>query len=159
MMLRHVFILLLSSLSTGTNADNPASEFSPSLIIEVFNHGPIPASEFTVPGTQVKLQNLKLADDINAQSPDFDFEPNNPESLNSVKKQAAVWMRSPQGQAHQKQLREAWKPVERLFDCGIEKLPAITFENCKYVVYGTTNVRQALADYTAQRRNRGVTYE
>ena len=34
-----------------------------------------------------------------------------------------------------------------MYQCGISKVPAIAFNKCRYVIYGLTDIKQAVQEY------------
>lgn len=115
------------------------------LMIEVFNHGPLVVA--AIPNTHISVINLREADDINEQAPLFTFDPKNPDGQAQAQQQVIDWAKSPAGKAHRERLHQSWRAVEHLYNCGIEKVPAIAFEHCAYVIYGTTDIVRAIRDF------------
>lgn len=117
------------------------------LMIEIFNHGPLVVA--AIPNTHITVINLREADEINEQAPRFTFDPKNPDGQAQAEQQVIEWAKSPAGKAHRVRLHQSWRAVEHLYNCGIEKVPAIAFDHCRYVIYGTTDVVMALRDFQA----------
>ena len=121
-----------------------AEEF-PVTEIEVFNHGPlvVPA----IANAHITVINVRESDEINEQAPHFTFDPKNPDGQAQAEQQVIEWVKSPAGKAHRDRLHRSWRAVEHLYNCGIEKVPAIAFEHCAFVIYGTTDIVRAIHDF------------
>lgn len=128
---------------------------TPTTQITVFNRGPV--SVPNIPNTTIRVINVREGDDINEQAPHFSFNPNDPDGQAKAEQQVKEWAQSPQGLAHRARLRQAWRSIETLYNCGIEKVPAVAFEGCRYVVYGTSDVLKAVQDYDDFRKTLGKT--
>lgn len=118
--------------------------------IDVFVHGAIATP--SIPNTHITVINVREAEEINEQAPQFHFDPNDPQGQAVAEQKVMTWAKSPAGKAHRLRLRQSWNKVEHLFNCGIEKVPAIAFERCTYVIYGTTDVVKAVQDYDEFKR-------
>lgn len=53
----------------------------------------------------------------------------------------------PQYQQHVESVRKAYLPYQIMGELGISRLPAIVFNKGTHVVYGTTDIMQAIEDY------------
>jgi len=123
--------------------------------IWVFTNGPLNPPE--IPKTEITVLNVREGDALNEQAPRFVFNPNDPNGHVAAQNKVIEWAKSPEGRAHHERLRAAWRSVESLYKCGIQKLPAVVFEGCSYVVYGTQDVAKALQDFDDyKRRNRAT---
>ncbi len=111
--------------------------------IDVFTDGAITAPE--IPRTQIRLWNLAKPDELNATTPRY---PPNPEM---AQVQAKAWLASAEGKAFLLKMREAQKGLEVMYQCGVSRIPAIAFDNCRFVVYGTTDIAAAVQDYDQYR--------
>lgn len=112
------------------------------LTIEVFTKHP--KSVAKVSGHQVIVHDLSAPEKL--QTPTFSA------SSNRAEKEALAWLKSSAGQRHVSALRDAHNGQVKAIKYGLKKIPAVVFENGKYAVYGTTNVRSALKDYYAKNR-------
>jgi len=105
--------------------------------IEVFTHHPKSVAQ--VSGHRVVVHDLSAPDKF--QSPTFSASPARAE------KEALAWLKSSAGQRHINNMKAAHQGQVKAIKYGLKKTPAVVFEGGQYVVYGTTNVRQALGDY------------
>ncbi|HID9872073.1 TIGR03757 family integrating conjugative element protein [Serratia sp. IR-2025] len=61
-----------------------------------------------------------------------------------AERQAQAVLKSPQWQANEQQLATVYRAVERAWELGVKKVPAVVFDDTD-VVYGTADVAQAVA--------------
>lgn len=110
--------------------------------IVVFVDGPVSAP--SIPNTQIKIWDLSLPTRIEASAPEFPYDATQPERTTELAKR---WFASPEGLIFSKKMHEAYGYMPVMYNCQIAKIPAITFDQCQYVIYGTTDVRRAVQDY------------
>ena len=108
--------------------------------IEVFTQRPLPASSVRVPGHTVVVHDLSEPQRLQDQLPSFAGTPQ------EAARQAQQWAER-HAQDFAKRLQVAYQGHTKAMEYQITKLPAITFESGRYVVYGTTDLRRALQDY------------
>lgn len=72
-----------------------------------------------------------------------------------AKQEAHAYFRTPEGQAYITKMREAHKGKIKSIEYRLEKFPAIVFERGKYVVYGITDLSQAVILYDKHKRGEG----
>ena len=120
--------------------------------ITVFSNGPVLAP--SIPNAAITVINVREGDEINEQAPKFAYDPHDPNGQDKTAQRVKTWAQSPAGIAHRTRLRNAWRAVETLYKCGIQKLPAVAFEGCTYVVYGTQDVAKALMDFDEFKNDR-----
>ncbi|WGC20712.1 TIGR03757 family integrating conjugative element protein [Enterobacter ludwigii] len=65
-----------------------------------------------------------------------------------AEQRARAMIASPDFRQKQKQLADAWAGVTRAWSVGLEKYPAVVFDD-QFVVYGTTDVNEATRLFTA----------
>lgn len=126
--------LCLVLLSAGAHA----------VTIEVFTHHPKSVAQ--VSGHRVVVHDLSAPDKF--QSPTFSASPARAE------KEALAWLKSSAGQRHINNMKAAHQGQVKAIKYGLKKTPAVVFEGGQYVVYGTTNVRQALNDYHGRKQQK-----
>ena len=107
--------------------------------IEIFTDAPlmVPA----VPRTIISVFDLSRVDAIKKTAPRF---PPDPELAAA---QAKAWFASEEGKSYVEKLKNAYESRTKLVAYGVRKIPAIVFDGGKFVIYGTTDVLQAVDDY------------
>lgn len=142
--MKRALIFIYGVVSQSVFAETPVTH------ITVFSRGAVLAP--SIPNAAITVINVQEGDEINDQAPKFTYDPKDPNGENKAALQVKEWATSPAGKAHRERLRASWRGVETLYKCGIEKVPAVAFEGCRYVVYGTSDVRLAVQDYDAFKR-------
>ena len=137
--MKSFWIILMSVAAQWVYAEAPVTH------ITVFSSGPVLAP--SIPNAAITVINVREGDEINEQAPKFAYDPSDPNGQDKTAQRVKAWALSPAGIAHRTRLRNAWRAVETLYKCGIQKLPAVAFEGCTYVVYGTQDVAKALMDF------------
>lgn len=117
-----------------------ANAFS-EVFIEVFGDQ-TPTSIPRIPGAEIAVYDLSLVDMFKQNRPSFPHN-NNPEQ---AERKAMAWYNSPAGQAYRESLIQATRPLQRMGQLRVTKVPAIVF-NERYVVYGTLDIAQAWRDF------------
>ena len=107
--------------------------------VEVFVEHPLAVSG--IPNTDITVFDLSRKDAVKATAPHF---PPNPETAQTM---AKAWLESPEGKAFVLNLKAAYAGHSRMIAYEVLKVPAIVFDKGKYVIYGTTDVMQAVRDY------------
>lgn len=136
-------VLLVVALST--------IKASAETVIDVFSYTKI--SIVSIPGTQITLHDLSRTAAIESTAPEFPYDPSNPAPTVLATK---TWMQSEAGQQWHKEMRDSFKPIEKMYQCGISKVPAIAFNKCRYVIYGLTDIKQAVQEYDDFIRKNGA---
>ena len=142
--MKRALIFIVGVVAQSVIAETPVTP------ITVFSRGAVLTP--SIPNAAITVINITEGDDINEQAPKFAIDPNDPNGQTKAAQRIKEWAHSPSGQAHRSRLRQAWRGVETLYKCGIEKVPAVAFEGCRYVVYGTSDVKLAVQDYDAFKR-------
>jgi|GEM_PF-2462193 len=132
---KNIFVLVLVSLVGSSLSIIAFAQTS----IEVFVDQPLVAP--LVPGATITVFDMARASLLQKTIPKFSKDPALGQS------QASAWLVSPDGKAHIAQLKDAYVSHQKMMVYGIEKIPAIVFEQGKFVIYGITDVRQAVAEY------------
>lgn len=110
------------------------------LLVEVFSDNAIAASG--LPGYQINYFNLAEPEEVKAA-----YLPVLPPNLEQATSIMNAFMQSDRGRLFQQKIREAYRGHQLMVSYQLEKIPAIVFDKGRYVVYGTTDVRQALVIY------------
>lgn len=117
-------------------------------IVEVFSEIPIHHT-WRIPNTKITVY-------------DFD-QPNRAEKLlptlsnnqQHAERQFEQWKSTAQGKAAMEQMKASYTPYLKAARYGITKIPAIVFDQGKYVIYGTIDVHDAIREYDHYQRTRG----
>lgn len=117
--------------------------------IEVFTDTPTQWDE--VPGTQIIHYDLSAPEKIKAQ-----YLPALPGDMNRAKQIMNSFLASPQGKEFLTAIREAYRGHEKMVGYQLEKIPAVVFDQGKYVVYGTTDISKAAVLYNAHLNQGGT---
>lgn len=131
------FLLCLMTFSFSTTA------FAQSTI-EVFVDQPLIAP--SIPNAVVVVFDLSRVALLEDDTPDFPPDPM------LAQTQAQAWLESSAGKRHLMDLKAAYVGHEKMVNYGLQKIPAIVFNDGKFVVYGTTDIPQAVSDYDHYRR-------
>lgn len=107
--------------------------------VDVFVERPLAVKG--IPNTDITIFDLSRKDVVQATAPRF---PPNPEIAQAMAKQ---WLESPEGQTYIADLKAAYTGHAKMIEYGVLKLPAIVFDNGKFVIYGTTDLMLAVRDY------------
>lgn len=129
---------LLGSLSIFTNA---VAQSNP--LVEVFSDHAIAVSD--LPGYRINYFNLAEPEAVKTAY--LPILPPNPVQAKSI---MTAFMQSEKGRLFQQKIREAYRGHQLMVSYQLEKIPAIVFDKGRYVVYGTTDVRQALMIYRSK---------
>ncbi len=140
-------IALLASCIVWISLANTASANSVTMI-EVFSEIPINHT-WRIPNTNITVY-------------DFD-QPNRAEKLlptlsnnqQHAERQFEQWKTSAQGKAAMERMKASYTPYLKAARYGITKIPAIVFDQGKYVIYGTIDVHDAILEYDHYQRTRG----
>ena len=108
-------------------------------VIEVFTDKPIMAP--VIPNAAITVFDLSQVDAIKKTAPRF--SPNE----GQAKLQAKAWLESPDGKMYVNNLKKAYESRTKMMGYGIQKIPAIVFGGGQFVIYGTSDVARAVADY------------
>ena len=141
-----LFILCLMSFSLSTTAFAQAT-------IEVFVDHPLVTS--SIPNAIILVFDLSRVAQLEEDTPDFPPDPM------LAQAQAQTWLESSAGKNHLMDLKAAYAGHEKMVNYGLQKIPAIVFENGRFVIYGTTDVATAVKDYDnfLQIHNEGTAHE
>jgi integrating conjugative element protein (TIGR03757 family) len=109
-------------------------------VIEVFSEHPLDHT-YRIPNTHIEFHNFDQPNQAEKLLPVFS---NNPDV---AEKQFQQWKDSANGKSTMEKMKASYEPYLKAANYGITKIPAIVFDNGKYVIYGTLNVDQAVRDY------------
>lgn len=129
-MMKNIVVLVLASIIGHVQAQTT---------IEVFSDRPM--TSLSIPGATVTVYDLSRAGDLESELPAL---PADPEKATQLAKE---WVKSAAGQAHIARVKAAYKGHEQMIVYGVQKIPAVVFEQGKYVVYGTLDVALAVRDF------------
>ena len=128
-----IFIPVILLLSFGVNAATPMTK------IEVFVEHPLVVAG--IPNTDITVFDLSRKDAVKASAPKFSPNATDAQEL------AKAWLNSPEGKSYIVNLRAAYTGHTKMISYGVLKIPAIVFDGGKFVIYGTTDIQQAVMDY------------
>lgn len=128
---KSLLTILLIGMSTMVHAQ---------VLVDVFHWGEI-TKQIRLPDARIRLHNLNAPNEINRQLPRFTGAPAEAE------KAAGNWVQSDEGKVFTEALRAAYDGHMLAREYKLQKAPAIVFDNGKYVVYGSTDIRHALLLY------------
>ena len=137
------FLLCLMTFSFSTTA------FAQSTI-EVFVDQPLMAP--SIPNAVVVVFDLSRVALLEEDTPDFPPDPV------LAQAQAQAWLESSAGKRHLMDLKVAYAGHKKMVHYGLQKIPAIVFNAGKFVVYGTTDIAQAVSDYDHYLRTHNSEY-
>lgn len=107
-----------------------------------------------IPYTRITVFDLSRVESIRATAPRF------PAEIETAKVMAKTWLDSAEGKNYISQLKAAYSGRTKMIEYGVLKLPAVVFDAGKYVVYGTTDIQQAVKDYDEYMRiNQGAHHD
>ena len=107
--------------------------------VEVFYDSDIKGvEEVVIEGVDLKYFMLDKGDKLTSSLDDI-----LPTDLKSAAKFMNEYSNSPEGKTKIRAIVDGYQGVGRAYGVGVKKLPAIVFDE-EYVVYGTTNVKDAL---------------
>lgn len=127
--LNSIFGILLLVIGSSVHAQN---------MIEVFTDEPVDFSQLS----SITHYDLSEPDRVR-RTMSLKLPPNEEEATRI----AQAWFNSPAGLAYQKAMMKAYKGKQKLIAYQLLKTPAIVFDAGKYVVYGTTDLSQAIYIY------------
>lgn len=133
MNIRYGIFLCLLALAPLVSAEVPITK------IEVFVEQPLMVTG--IPNTSITVFDLSRKDAVKATAPQFS---KNPEVVEGV---AKAWLHSADGKTYIADLKAAYTGHSKMISYGVLKVPAIVFDDGKFVIYGTTDVMQAVEDY------------
>lgn len=107
--------------------------------IEVFVELPLVVTG--IPNTDITVFDLSRKDAVKATAPHF------PPNSETAQVMAKAWLNSPEGKSYVQNLKAAYAGHSKMIVYGVLKVPAIVFDSGKFVIYGTTDVMQAVKDY------------
>lgn len=107
--------------------------------IEVFVDKPM--SVANIPNVSVTVFDLSRVAEVKKSLPHF--------SGNQMQAtaQAKTWLDSPAGKDHIESVKAAYVGHEKMVHYQLKKIPAIVFDHGQFVIYGTTDLQQAMEDY------------
>ena len=108
--------------------------------MEVFTESPIQLD--SVPGISVIHYDLSEPARIKKQS-----APKLPADEKIALAQAKAFFKTAEGNAYKSAMRDAYRGKQKMMQYQLTKIPAIVFEEGKYVIYGSTDVVQATTLY------------
>lgn len=130
--IKYLFILCFSFSLYSQTASAQA-------VIEVFVDQAINVP--TIPNVSVVVFDLSRVAELKKKLPRF------PPDQSLAMTEAKSWMASPAGKMYAANLQAAYAGREIMMKYGIQKIPAVAFDRGQFVVYGTTDILQAIADY------------
>lgn len=107
--------------------------------IEVFVELPLVVTG--IPNTDITVFDLSRKDAVKATAPHF------PPNSETAQVMAKAWLNSPEGKSYVQNMKAAYAGHSKMIVYGVLKVPAIVFDSGKFVIYGTTDVLQAVKDY------------
>lgn len=107
--------------------------------IEVFTQRPAPLER--LPGFELVHYDLSEPERIRQSAPRL------PADEKIALAQATAFFASDAGKTYMSAMREAYRGQQKLRQYQLTKLPAIVFEDGRYVIYGSTDLVQSLALY------------
>jgi integrating conjugative element protein (TIGR03757 family) len=126
------FLLGLTSFSCSTGVVAQT-------IVEVFVDQPFVAR--SMPNAVITVFDLSRVSALEDETPDFPPDPM------VAQVQATAWFDSAAGKQHLLALKAAYVGHEKMVRYGVQKIPAIVFNDGKFAVYGTTDIAQAIRDF------------
>lgn len=108
--------------------------------MEVFTESPIQLD--SVPGISVIHYDLSEPARIKKQS-----APKLPSDEKIALAQAKAFFKTAEGNSYKAAMREAYRGKQKMMQYQLTKIPAIVFDEGKYVIYGSTDVAQAAILY------------
>ncbi len=115
--------------------------------LEVFSDDAVAREEF--PGVQVNYFRLSDPERVKEQ-----YLPALPPDLAKATAIMNTFLASESGRVFREKISEAYQGHELMVKYQLEKVPAIVFDKGRYVIYGTTDVRQALIIYRERMQSR-----
>jgi integrating conjugative element protein (TIGR03757 family) len=71
-----------------------------------------------------------------------------------AKAKAKQFFQTPEGKAYQVAMRDAYRGRQKMMQYQLSKIPAIVFDDGKYVIYGTTDVAHSARLYRQHIQNK-----
>ena len=127
-----LFLLSLTVLLLSTTA------FAQTTIELFVDHSLLAPS---IPNAIIVVFDLSRVAALEEDTPDFPPDPM------LAQAQAQTWLESSAGKNHLMDLKAAYAGHEKMVNYRLQKIPAIVFNEGKFVVYGTTDIPQAVRDY------------
>lgn len=109
-------------------------------IIEVFVDGPLEVP--ALPNAQIDVYDLSMPEKVKDT-----LLPTMPEDPVQAKLIAREFLNSPAGAHFQNSLRAAYAGKLKTIKYQVKKIPAIVFEEGRYVIYGSTDIIGAMHTY------------
>lgn len=113
--------------------------------VELFVDAPV--SLLPIPGVEVAVLDLSAP-----ESAKREFSPKFSPDVRIARSQAEQFFKTPAGVAYVNRLKEANRGKILSLQYGLQKIPAIVFDEGRYAVYGTTDVAKAVALYRRYRQ-------
>lgn len=107
--------------------------------IEVFVDKPM--SVTNIPNASVAVFDLSLVAEVKKSLPHFSGD------QMQATAQAKTWLDSPAGKNHVESVKAAYVSHEKMVHYQLQKIPAIVFDHGQFVIYGTSDLQQAMEDY------------
>jgi integrating conjugative element protein (TIGR03757 family) len=107
--------------------------------IDIFVAQPLVVA--SIPNTHITVFDLSRREMLEAKSPEFPPEPL------LAEKMAKTWLASEEGKKYLHELQAAYVGHSKMIAYGVLKIPAIVFDKGKFVIYGTTDVSEAVREY------------
>lgn len=108
-------------------------------LIELFSDKSVATP--SIPGVAIMVFDLSRVEELRKSTPHFSVDSRRAEM------QAIAWLGSPEGKQHIDSLQAAYTGHVKMMTYDIQKIPAIVFDQGKFVIYGTSDIALALADY------------
>jgi integrating conjugative element protein (TIGR03757 family) len=107
--------------------------------IDIFVAQPLMVA--SIPNTHITVFDLSRREILEANTPEFPPDPAIAETM------AKTWLDSAAGKAYVRELQAAYVGHSKMITYGVLKIPAIVFDQGKFVIYGTTDVSEAVREY------------
>ncbi len=135
-------VFFLSFLSMAASAND--------LMVEVFWDSNLdePIVIPRLPGVQLVDYDLSAPERVNEQ-----FLPQLPGNPDEALRLMKRFMASDEGKAYQVAVRDAHQGQAKVASYQLTKVPAVVFEQGKYVIYGNADIVQAIGLYRATKRD------
>ena len=113
------------------------------LHVEVFSD--VAISPDNLPGATITYYNLNEPELVKAR-----YLPTLPPDITRAESVFRSFLHSPKGAEFKTDMRRAYRGHQQMVRYQLEKIPAIVFEDGRYVIYGILDVHEAMVIYRAK---------